>query len=27
MAGIKYNKQSDARSWVAMKSFFEEVFA
>lgn len=27
MPGIKYNKQSDARSWVAMKAFFEEVFA
>ena len=27
MPGIKYNKQSDARSWAAMKAFFEEVFA
>ena len=27
MPGIKYNKQSDARSWLAMKAFFEEVFA
>jgi dienelactone hydrolase len=27
MPGIKFNAQSDARSWVAMKNFFEEVFA
>jgi dienelactone hydrolase len=27
MPGIKYNEQSDARSWLAMKAFFEEVFA
>jgi dienelactone hydrolase len=25
--GIKYNKLSDERSWKAMKSFFEEIFA
>jgi dienelactone hydrolase len=27
MPGIKFNAQSDARSWLAMKNFFEEVFA
>ncbi len=27
MPGIKYNAQSDARSWRAMKNFFEEIFA
>ena len=27
MPGIKFNAQSDARSWIAMKNFFEEVFA
>jgi dienelactone hydrolase len=25
--GIKYNKLADERSWKAMKSFFEEIFA
>jgi dienelactone hydrolase len=25
--GVKYNKSSDERSWKAMKSFFEEIFA
>ena len=27
MPGIKFNAQSDARSWMAMKNFFEEIFA
>jgi dienelactone hydrolase len=27
MPGIKFNAQSDARSWLAMKNFFEEIFA
>ncbi len=27
MPGIKYNAQSDARSWRAMRNFFEEIFA
>jgi dienelactone hydrolase len=27
MPGIKFNAQSDARSWIAMKNFFEEIFA
>ena len=27
MPGIKYNKSADERSWKAMKSFFEEIFA
>jgi dienelactone hydrolase len=27
MPGIKYNAQSDARSWRAMQNFFDEVFA
>ena len=27
MPGIKYHKPTDERSWKAMKSFFEEVFA
>ena len=27
MPGIKFNKQSDARSWVALRNFFAEVFA
>ncbi len=26
MPGIKFNAQSDARSWQAMRSFFEEIF-
>jgi len=25
--GVKYNKAADERSWKAMKSFFEEIFA
>ena len=25
--GIAYNKLSDERSWKAMTSFFEEIFA
>ena len=27
VAGIAYNKQSDERSWKAMRTFFEEIFA
>jgi dienelactone hydrolase len=27
MPGIRFNAQSDARSWLAMKNFFEEIFA
>jgi len=27
MPGIKFNKQSDARSWLAMQNFFDEIFA
>lgn len=27
MPGIKFNAQSDARSWTAMRNFFEEIFA
>ena len=27
LPGIKYNAQSDARSWQAMRNFFAEVFA
>ena len=27
MPGIKYNKQSDTRSWQAMQDFFAEIFA
>jgi dienelactone hydrolase len=27
LPGIKFNAQSDARSWLAMKNFFEEIFA
>ena len=27
MPGIKYHAQSDARSWRAMRNFFEEIFA
>jgi dienelactone hydrolase len=27
MPGIKYNAQSDARSWRAMQNFFDEIFA
>jgi len=27
MPGIKFNAQSDARSWLAMQNFFSEVFA
>jgi dienelactone hydrolase len=27
MPGIKYNAQSDARSWLAMQNFFAEIFA
>ncbi|HET6473528.1 MAG TPA: dienelactone hydrolase family protein [Pseudomonadales bacterium] len=27
MPGIKFNAQSDARSWLAMQNFFKEVFA
>jgi dienelactone hydrolase len=27
MPGIKYNAQSDARSWRAMQDFFDEIFA
>ena len=27
MPGIKFNKQSDARSWLAMRNFFDEIFA
>jgi hypothetical protein len=27
MAGLAYNKLSDERSWKAMASFFEEIFA
>ncbi len=27
MPGIKFNAQSDARSWLAMQNFFEEVFS
>jgi len=27
MPGIKFNAQSDARSWLAMQDFFKEVFA
>lgn len=27
MPGIRYNPQSDARSWQAMRNFFDEVFA
>lgn len=27
MPGIKFNKQSDARSWLAMQNFFTEIFA
>jgi dienelactone hydrolase len=26
-AGIAYNKSADERSWKAMTSFFEEIFA
>ena len=26
MPGIKFNAQSDARSWTAMQNFFSEVF-
>lgn len=27
MPGIKFNAQSDARSWLAMRNFFDEIFA
>jgi dienelactone hydrolase len=27
MPGIKYNARSDARSWLAMQNFFDEIFA
>jgi dienelactone hydrolase len=27
MAGLRYNKLTDERSWKAMVSFFDEVFA
>ena len=27
MPGIRYNAASDARSWQAMRNFFEEIFA
>jgi dienelactone hydrolase len=27
VAGLAYNKQSDERSWKAMRTFFEEIFA
>ena len=27
LPGIKFNAQSDARSWLAMQSFFNEIFA
>ncbi len=27
MPGIKFNAQSDSRSWTAMKNFFNEIFA
>jgi dienelactone hydrolase len=27
MPGIKYNAQSDARSWLAMRNFFDEIFS
>ena len=26
MPGIKFNAQSDARSWLAMRNFFDEIF-
>jgi dienelactone hydrolase len=27
LPGIKFNQQSDARSWLAMRNFFDEIFA
>jgi dienelactone hydrolase len=26
LAGVAYNKQSDQRSWAAMRAFFDEIF-
>jgi hypothetical protein len=27
MPGIAYNKQTDERSWKAMRTFFDEIFS